>query len=73
MMQIAKVTPSFATALPGGRADTDQLEKPVEPRLGDRLGRGGPTPSETSSAGEDDPPFFVSPPPMPFPRIFPGL
>jgi hypothetical protein len=35
----------------------------------DREGRLGPEPSEDASDGS----LFVSPPPMPFPRVFPGL
>jgi len=72
MTQIAKAPLSFAPALPAGRGDTDPLEEHSEARLGDRAGR-DPEPSETSPAREDDPASLVSPPPMPFPRIFPGL
>ncbi len=47
---------------------------PADPAeiIGRRYGQ-GPEPAGTSSVGAEDQILFVSPPPLPFPRVFPGL
>lgn len=49
-------------------------ESPAGPTqvIGRQTGR-GPDPTGTLSADTEDQTFVVSPPPLPFPRVFPGL
>ena len=63
MIQIA-VQPPSAAFTQGRRSDPDDVGRPS-----------GPESRRASDASEEpgDDIFYVSPPPLPFPRVFPGL
>ena len=69
MMQIASVPLAVAGLFHAGQRETDQVVRECPSQPGDPAGWSQAR--ETDPA--DDQPLFVSPPAMPFPRVFPGL